>query len=149
MLKSMSELNKKIKNRHIPVEYGIEPYRKIFEEINRLKYGSYTDAKLKEMACELKERARSGVNTDKLLVEAFALTREACRRQVGMYPFDVQIMAGVAMNRGKIVEMQTGEGKTLTAVMPAYLNALTGKGVHILSFNQYLAKRDAEWMGPV
>ncbi len=149
MLKSMSELNKKIKNRHIPVEYGIEPYRKIFEEINRLKYGSYTDAKLKEMACELKERARSGVNTDKLLVEAFALTREACRRQVGMYPFDVQIMAGVAMNRGKIVEMQTGEGKTLTAVMPAYLNALTGKGVHILTFNQYLAKRDAEWMGPV
>jgi preprotein translocase subunit SecA len=86
---------------------------------------------------------------DDLLVEVFALVRAAADRVLGMRPFDVQLMAGVALHRGKLVEMQTGEGKTLAAVMPACLNALSGRGVHILTFNDYLARRDASWMGPV
>jgi preprotein translocase subunit SecA len=131
------------------VEYNIEPYKKVLEDINKMDYSSFSDDKLKEMAKGLKSRVRYGSHEDLPLVEAYALTREVSRRVLGMYPFDVQVMAAVAMHRGKIVEMQTGEGKTLTAVMPAYLNALTGKGVHILTFNQYLAQRDAEWMGPV
>jgi preprotein translocase subunit SecA len=101
------------------------------------------------MSAELKRRAAGGINADQLLVEAFALVREVSRRTLGLYPFDVQVMAGIALHNGKIVEMQTGEGKTLAAVMPAYLNALGSKGVHIFTFNDYLARRDAAWMGPV
>ena len=86
---------------------------------------------------------------DDILVEAFALVREAAARVLKLYPFDVQIIGGIVMHNSKIAEMQTGEGKTLTAVFPAFLNALSGKGVHILTFNDYLARRDAKWMGPV
>ena len=84
-----------------------------------------------------------------LLVEAYALVREASERMIGLRPFNVQVLAAIALHEGKIVEMNTGEGKTLAAVMPAYLNALTGKGIHILTFNDYLAHRDAAWMGPI
>ncbi len=84
-----------------------------------------------------------------LLVEAFALVREAAWRTVGLRPFDVQVMAGIAMHEGNVVEMNTGEGKTLVAVLPAYLNGLNGRGVHVLTFNDYLARRDTGWMGPV
>jgi len=101
-------------------------------------------------AAALRERARRDARSpDDLLPEAFALVREAARRTIGLRPFDVQIAGGLALHHGKVVEMQTGEGKTLAAVAPAFLNALTGRGVHILTFNDYLARRDAEWMGPV
>ncbi len=149
MNKKISELNKKIKNRHLPVEYNIEPYKKVLEEINNIKLDHLSDKRLKDEAAELRKRALEGEQLDGLLPETFAIAREAARRVLEMRPFDVQVIAGVALHRGKVVEMQTGEGKTLTAVMPAYLNALTGKGVHILTFNDYLAQRDAGWMGPV
>ncbi len=84
-----------------------------------------------------------------ILIEAFAVVREAARRTVRMRPFDVQVIGGVVLHQGKISEMKTGEGKTLVATLPAYLNALEGKGVHIVTVNDYLAKRDTEWMGPI
>ncbi len=101
------------------------------------------------MSNELKNRASKGEPYETLLVEAYALVREVSRRVLGLYPFDVQVMAGIALHHGKIAELQTGEGKTMVAVMPAYLNALTGKGVHVLTFNDYLVQRDTEWMGPI
>ena len=97
----------------------------------------------------LHARARAGEPLDALRVHLFALAREASRRVLGQRPFDEQIVAGLALGRGHVVEMLTGEGKTLAAVMPAALNALTDRGVHVLTFNDYLARRDAEWMGPV
>ncbi len=86
---------------------------------------------------------------DDLLPEAFAVVREASTRVLGMRPFDVQLIGGIVLHQGKIAEMKTGEGKTLVATMPAYLNALTGKGVHIVTVNDYLARRDARWMGGI
>ena len=107
------------------------------------------DSQLKEMSLNLIAKARNGVHLDDLLVEAFALVREASKRVLDLRPFDVQIMGGLALHQSKMAEMQTGEGKTLVAVLPAYLNALTGRGVHILTFNDYLAQRDANWMGSI
>jgi preprotein translocase subunit SecA len=98
---------------------------------------------------ELKARFSGGAKLDDLVPEAFALAREAARRKLGMRPFDVQLIGGLALNAGKIAEMRTGEGKTLMAVLPAYLNALTGEGVHVVTVNEYLAQRDSDWMGPV
>lgn len=118
-------------------------------EISRMNLNSWDDAKLKEQSLKLKMQASQGTSLDELLVEAYAIAGEAASRVLGMRPFDVQYMAGTALHEGNLVEMQTGEGKTLAAVMPAYLNALQGKGVHILTFNDYLAGRDALWMGPV
>ena len=149
MFKNLSKLTNRIQSLRNLVEYDIEPYRKILREINEIKLDTSSDNGLQEMSRELKNRACNGETSKKLLVDAFALVRETSRRVLGLYPFDVQVMAGIALHRGKIVEMQTGEGKTLAAVMPAYLNALTGKGVHVLTFNDYLAHRDAEWMGPI
>jgi preprotein translocase subunit SecA len=97
----------------------------------------------------LKKKARCGTSPDDLLVEAYALVRELSARVLGMRHFDLQVLAGIALHRRRLVEMQTGEGKTLVAVLPVYLNALTGRGVHVLTFNEYLAVRDARWMGPV
>ena len=97
----------------------------------------------------VRERARNGEPLDSLLVDAFAAVAEASERVLGLRPFDVQLLAGLAMHQGRIAEMQTGEGKTLAAVFPAFLNALTGQGVHVLTVNDYLARRDAEWMGGV
>ncbi|MGI5823430.1 MAG: preprotein translocase subunit SecA [Dethiobacteria bacterium] len=98
---------------------------------------------------EFRERLAQGASLDSLLPEAFALAREAAWRILGMRPFDVQVLGGVVLHQGRIAEMKTGEGKTLAATLPAYLNALTEKGVHIVTVNDYLAKRDQEWMGPV
>jgi preprotein translocase subunit SecA len=133
------------------VEENLAPYEEALREINRLGEDSArkTDERLREVAASMRERARRGASSDELLVEVFALAREAADRALGMRPFDVQVMAGVALSRGKLVEMQTGEGKTLAAVLPACLNALTGSGVHVLTYNDYLARRDAAWMGPV
>jgi len=108
-----------------------------------------TDAQLQAKTAEFKEKLRQGATLDDLLVEAFAVVREVARRTVRMRHFDVQLMGGIVLHQGKIAEMKTGEGKTLVATLPAYLNALEGKGVHIVTVNDYLAKRDAEWMGPI
>ncbi|MGB9835217.1 MAG: preprotein translocase subunit SecA [Candidatus Saccharicenans sp.] len=108
-----------------------------------------TDAQLQAKTAEFKEKLRQGATLDDILVEAFAVVREVARRTVRMRHFDVQLMGGIVLHQGKIAEMKTGEGKTLVATLPAYLNALEGRGVHIVTVNDYLAKRDAEWMGPI
>src|SRR3954466_12650940 len=106
-----------------------------------------SDAELRARTDVFRQRARSGESLDDLLIEAFATVREASRRVLKMRHFDVQLIGGIALHNGKIAEMRTGEGKTLVATLPAYLNALAGKGVHIVTVNDYLAQRDAEWMG--
>src|ERR1700688_2064310 len=108
-----------------------------------------SDIDLAAKTIEFKEKLGQGASLDDLLVEAFAVVREAGRRFLNMRHFDVQLIGGIALHRGKIAEMRTGEGKTLVATLPAYLNALEGKGVHIVTVNDYLATRDAEWMGRI
>ena len=108
-----------------------------------------SDDALRAKTAELKERYAASQDLEALLPEAFALVREAARRTLGMRHFDVQLIGGIALHQGKIAEMRTGEGKTLVATLNAYLNALTGKGVHVVTVNEYLAQRDADWMGPV
>ena len=108
-----------------------------------------SDDQIKAKTEELAKRAMGGDSLDDLLPEAFANCREAARRALGLRAFDVQLMGGIFLHRGNIAEMKTGEGKTLVATFPAYLNALTGKGVHIVTVNDYLVQRDAEWMGKV
>jgi len=110
---------------------------------------SLSDMELKDKTEEFKKRYQSGTSLDDLLPEAFAVVREASKRVLGMRHFDVQLMGGIVLHQGRIAEMKTGEGKTLVATLPAYLNALTGKGVHIITVNDYLAKRDSEWMGEI
>src|SRR5207302_7988760 len=98
---------------------------------------------------EFKQRVANGASIDDLLIEAFAVCREAGRRMLNMRHFDVQLIGGVVLHRGRIAEMKTGEGKTLVATLPSYLNALGGQGVHIITVNDYLARRDSEWMGRI
>ena len=112
-------------------------------------YSAMTDAQLQAKTPEFKERLAHGETLDDILPEAFATVREAARRVLGMYPYRVQLVGGIVLHQGRIAEMKTGEGKTLVATLPAYLNALSGKGVHIVTVNDYLAKRDSEWMGKV
>src|SRR5438309_8994229 len=107
------------------------------------------DAELRAKTDEFRKRLEAGESVDALLPEAFAVARDAARRTVGMRPFDVQLIGGMVLHEGKIAEMATGEGKTLVATLPAYLNGLTGKGVHIVTVNDYLARRDCEWMLPI
>lgn len=149
MFKNWSKLSHMMKKLYNPVEYDMAPYKRTLEEINGISLNEISDSELKALSEKLKKQAQAGTPLDVILAEAFALVREVSKRLLGMYPYDVQVMAGIALHRGKMVEMQTGEGKTLTAVMPAYLNALSGQGAHVLTFNDYLACRDAEWMGPV
>ena len=108
-----------------------------------------SDEQLREKTAEFKTRLQNGEDLDALLPEAFAVCREAADRVLGMRPYPVQLIGGIVLHQGRIAEMKTGEGKTLVAILPAYLNALTGKGVHIVTVNDYLAKRDSEWMGKV
>ncbi len=108
-----------------------------------------TDEQLQNKTAEFKERYSRGETLDSLLPEAFAVCREAGKRVLGMRHFDVQLIGGMVLNSGKIAEMKTGEGKTLVATLSAYLNALTGKGVHVVTVNDYLARRDSEWMGQI
>ena len=126
-------------------------YSKTVKQINQLEntMGSLSDAELRAKTAEFKQRLEAGATLDSLIPEAFAVVREASRRTLGMRHFDVQFIGGMALHHGKIAEMRTGEGKTLSATLPAYLNALTGKGVHIVTVNDYLAKRDANWMRPI
>jgi preprotein translocase subunit SecA len=124
---------------------------KIVTQINILesKIKKLTDLQLKNKSAELKKRYQKGESLDQMLTEAFALVREASHRTLGMRHFDVQLMGGVALHQGKIAEQKTGEGKTLTAVLAVYLNAIAGKGVHVVTVNDYLARRDAGWNGPI
>ena len=113
------------------------------------EYKAMTDAQLQGKTLEFKERLQRGETLDDILPEAFATVREAADRVLGMRPYRVQLVGGIVLHQGRIAEMKTGEGKTLVATLPAYLNALTGQGVHIVTVNDYLAKRDSEWMGKV
>src|SRR5580704_8992327 len=108
-----------------------------------------SDAELAQKTIEFKQRVANGESLDDILIEAFAVCREGGRRVLNMRHFDVQLIGGIVLHRGKIAEMRTGEGKTLVATLPVYLNALAGKGVHVVTVNDYLAKRDAEWMGRI
>ena len=108
-----------------------------------------SDEALRARTAEFKQRLGDGAELDDLLVEAFATVREAAKRTLGQRHFDVQLIGGMVLHRGMIAEMKTGEGKTLVATLPVYLNALTGKGVHVVTVNDYLARRDAEWMGQI
>src|SRR5690606_39435261 len=112
-------------------------------------FEALTDAELRAKTDEFRSRYQDGETLDDLLPEAFATAREASFRVLGQKHYLVQIMGGAALHFGNIAEMKTGEGKTLTCVLPAYLNALTGEGVHVVTTNDYLAKRDADWMGRV
>ncbi|HIY74279.1 MAG TPA: preprotein translocase subunit SecA, partial [Candidatus Intestinimonas merdavium] len=112
-------------------------------------YSALTDEQLQAKTQEFKDRYQNGESLDDLLPEAFAACREAAWRVLGMKPYRVQLIGGIILHQGRIAEMKTGEGKTLVATLPAYLNALTGRGVHIVTVNDYLAKRDSEWMGKV
>ena len=107
------------------------------------------DAALRGKTAEFKQRVANGESLDKILPEAFAVVREASQRVIGMRHYDVQMIGGMVLHQGKIAEMRTGEGKTLVATLPVYLNALAGKGVHVVTVNDYLAKRDAAWMGKI
>ena len=114
-----------------------EEYKKLSEEALRAK------------TAQFKERLSQGETLDDILPEAFATVREAADRVLGMRPYPVQLIGGIVLHQGRIAEMKTGEGKTLVAILPCYLNALTGRGVHVVTVNEYLAKRDSEWMGKV
>ena len=129
----------------------LKRFRKIADEVVALdeEYSKLTDTELQNKTEEFKDRLRNGETLDDILVEAFATAREAAFRVIGEKHFYVQILGGLAIHYGNIAEMKTGEGKTLTSVLPAYLNALTGDGVHIITVNEYLAGRDAEWMGGI
>ena len=111
------------------------------------KYKAMTEEELKDQTNVLKERLANGETTDDILPDAFAVCREASDRVLGMRHYPVQVIGGIVLHQGRIAEMRTGEGKTLVATLPAYLNGLTGNGVHIVTVNDYLAKRDSEWMG--
>ncbi len=126
----------------------IKPIADAVEKLDGV-YGAMSDEELKGKTAEFRARLAAGETTDDLLPEAFAAAREAAWRVLGMKPFYVQLIGGIVLHQGRIAEMKTGEGKTLVAVLPAYLNALTGEGVHIVTVNDYLARRDSEWMGKV
>ena len=134
-----------------PNDRKIKATRPVVAQINALEeeFAKLTDEGLKQKTDELRKRALDGESLDALLPEAFANCREAAKRALGLRAFDTQLMGGMFLHQGNISEMKTGEGKTLVATFPAYLNALTGKGVHVVTVNEYLAKRDSEWMGKV
>ncbi len=129
----------------------LKTYKKRVDQINALEPAiqALTDQELAAQSDVFKTRLANNETLDDILPEAFATVRETARRRLGLRPFDVQLMGGIAMHEGYIPEMRTGEGKTLVATLPVYLNALTGKGVHVVTVNDYLAERDAEWMSPV
>ena len=124
-----------------PIVKKIESYREAM--------GKLTDEELRGKTTEFKKRLTEGETLDDLLPEAYATVREAAKRVLNQEHYRVQLIGGIVLHQGRIAEMRTGEGKTQTALLPAYLNALEGKGVHVVTVNDYLAKRDAEWMGQV
>ena len=135
-------------------DYSSRELKSIYPIVDKIEamadeYKAMTDAQLQAKTIEFKERLANGETLDDILPEAFATAREAADRVLGMRPYRVQLVGGIVLHQGRIAEMKTGEGKTLVATLPAYLNALAGKGVHVVTVNDYLAKRDSEWMGKV
>ena len=130
---------------------SLKAYQRRVPQINALEPAmeALSDEALRAKTAEFRERLADGATLDDLLPEAFAVVREAAKRTLGQRHFDVQLVGGMVLHDGKIAEMKTGEGKTLVATLPVYLNALAGKGVHIVTVNDYLARRDAEWMGQI
>jgi preprotein translocase subunit SecA len=133
------------------LETDLKYYAPIVKEIRSQQKALQwkSDRAITDLSTEIIKASRNNISLDQLLVTAYALASEAIVRKLKITPYDVQLIAAIALHHGKIIEMHTGEGKTLTATLPAYLNAIMGKGVHILTFNDYLAKRDASWMQPV
>ena len=129
----------------------VNGYRKLVTKINVLEpsFQALSDEQLRAKTEEFRRRLTEGETVDDLLSEAFAAVREASRRTLGLRHFDVQLIGGMTLHQGKIAEMRTGEGKTLMATLPVYLNALPALGVHVVTVNEYLAQRDADWMRPV
>ena len=132
-------------------EKEVRKLQKTVDTVNALEPSmeKLSDEQLRSKTDEFKERLSREETLDDILPEAFAVVREVSKRTLNMRPFDVQVMGGIVLHQGRIAEMKTGEGKTLVATMPVYLNALTGKGVHVVTVNDYLAKRDSEWMGKI
>ena len=130
-------------------EREVKRTKPLIEKINKLEpdMEKLSDKELSAKTIEFRERLKKGEDLDSLLPEAFAVVREASKRVLGMRHFDVQLIGGIILHQGRIAEMKTGEGKTLVATLPVYLNALAEKGVHVVTVNDYLAKRDSEWMG--
>lgn len=133
----------------VPVQYGLRPYTQALRRVEAVEVAGLSDTQLRARAVGARERAVAGTSLDDLLPEVFAIAREAAARLLGLRPFDVQVAAGAALHAGRLAQLATGEGKTLVAVLPVLLNALGGKGVHVFTANDYLAERDASWMGPV
>lgn len=127
----------------------LKRFEKIADQVESYadQMAALSDEELQAKTPEFRSRIEKGESLDDLLPEAFAVSREASKRVLGLYPFRVQILGGIALHRGNIAEMMTGEGKTLTATMPVYLNALSGKGVHVVTVNEYLSSRDETEMG--
>ncbi|MGD8211253.1 MAG: preprotein translocase subunit SecA, partial [Desulfobacterales bacterium] len=132
-------------------ERELKQIQPLVDKINAIEpeVQALSDDELKAQTAEFKQRLDRGETIDDLLPEAFATVREASIRTLGMRHFDAQLIGGIVLHQGRIAEMKTGEGKTLAATLPAYLNALSGKGVHIITVNDYLARRDTEWMGHI
>jgi preprotein translocase subunit SecA len=130
---------------------SLKAYQRRVPEINALETAmqALSDAELRGMTDAFRQRLAAGETLDDIMNEAFAVVREAARRAIGLRHFDVQLIGGMVLNDGKIAEMKTGEGKTLVATLPVYLNALPGRGVHVVTVNDYLARRDAEWMAQI
>src|SRR5216684_1238464 len=133
--------NEREVKRHLAVAAAVNALEPELKELD--------DAALRARSEELRQEAKDGHDLDELLIEAFALWREAGRRTIGLRHFDVQLVGGIVLHQGKIAEMKTGEGKTLVASLALYLNALAGKGAHLVTVNDYLARRDAGWMAPI
>ncbi|MGH4119570.1 DEAD/DEAH box helicase [Clostridium sp.] len=140
-------ISKKFEDAARKKEYN--SYKEMVEQMNHIKFESINNEILLNKSYELRNKVSGGDALDGLIIEAFELVGQAVKRVLGLSVYDEQLIAGIAMHKGRLVEVQTGEGKTLAAVFPAYLNALEGLGCHILTFNDYLARRDAEWMGPI
>ena len=135
-------------------DYSSRELKSIYPIVDKIEgmadeYKAMSDAELQAKTQEFKDRLAAGETLDDILPEAFATVREAADRVLGLRPYRVQLVGGIVLHQGRIAEMKTGEGKTLVATLPAYLNALNGQGVHIVTVNDYLAKRDSEWMGKV
>jgi preprotein translocase subunit SecA len=141
VLGKLLDPNEREVKRHLAVAHAINEFEDELKELD--------DAGLRARSDELKKQAQDGHDLDELLIEAFAICREAGRRTIGLRHFDVQLVGGIVLHQGKIAEMKTGEGKTLVASLALYLNALAGKGAHLVTVNDYLARRDAGWMGPI
>ena len=134
-----------------PNEAPLKPFQQVVAQVNALEpqMEALSDLELRELANGFRDRLEDGESLDALLPESFAATREAGRRALGQRHYDVQLMGGIVLHQGKIAEMRTGEGKTLTATLAVALNALSGQGVHVVTVNDYLAKRDTQWMGQI